>query len=691
MSHTHHRRLPAPLTLVLAFLLAITGLSLSANPAAADDIGYVGPSYGGTTQPSAPTAQKPQSKLWYAQGRWWGALWDTGTKDYYIWQYDPVAHQWQRSGTTLETRTQVDMDVLWDGSHLYVLSSGKGKTMVNPDAEVSSYSFDAGTNAYRHDWGPVKVATGLVYSPVIDKDSTGTLWVTFTQGTQVMVTHSAPSDPSSWGTPYLLPTPNGESTVTYDPVKDPNQPSSDISAVVAFDGDKVGVLWSNQRTEKMYWASHIDGAADGAWTLDTAYAQPKGADDHINLKSIVGDPSGRVYAVAKTSSTTATEPLINLLVLGRDGTWTSHVYSRVSDNATRAIVMIDREARELYVFSSAPCCSGGNIYYKKTTMDSPNFEPGLGTVFMQSATNPKINNPTSSKQTVDSASDLMVLASDDSTRTYLYNTIDLQPVDTTVDTTAPDTTLSSTPAVSTTQTTATFGFSSDDPVATFRCTLDSLAPAPCTSPTSYSSLATGQHTFSVQALDQAGNADATPASFTWTVTVPDTTPPETTISSRPASFTMADSAQFGFSSDDPTATFSCRLDSQVAEPCTSPKSYAGLVEGTHTFTVTATDQAGNTDLTPATYTWTRDVTAPNTRIDAGPDATTTKKNAQFKFSSTESGSTFQCKLDAKPLETCATPQNYSGLTAGAHSFSVAARDRAGNLDTTPATFSWTVR
>jgi hypothetical protein len=48
----------------------------------------------------------------------------------------------------------------------------------------------------------------------------------------------------------------------------------------------------------------------------------------------------------------------------------------------------------------------------------------------------------------------------------------------------------------------------------------------------------------------------------------------------------------------------------------SPKSYSGLTDGSHTFSVKATDNAGNEDATPASFTWLVDTVAPVTTNDA---------------------------------------------------------------------------
>ena len=42
-------------------------------------------------------------------------------------------------------------------------------------------------------------------------------------------------------------------------------------------------------------------------------------------------------------------------------------------------------------------------------------------------------------------------------------------------------------------------------------------PTTCIIGAGISGLTAGKHTFQVKATDQAGNTDATPASFTWTV------------------------------------------------------------------------------------------------------------------------------------------------------------------------------
>ena len=85
-----------------------------------------------------------------------------------------------------------------------------------------------------------------------------------------------------------------------------------------------------------------------------------------------------------------------------------------------------------------------------------------------------------------------------------------------------------------------------------------------------------------------------------------------------------------------------------------------------------------------------DTTPPETAIDSGPEGTVGSKSATFAFSSSEAGSTFECSLDGAAFSACASPQAYSGLADGTHSFGVRATDKAGNADPTPAERLWTV-
>lgn len=80
-----------------------------------------------------------------------------------------------------------------------------------------------------------------------------------------------------------------------------------------------------------------------------------------------------------------------------------------------------------------------------------------------------------------------------------------------------------------------------------------------------------------------------------------------------------------------------------------------------------------------------DTKAPQTTITSGPGKKLADGSAKFAFKSSESGSTFQCKLDGKPAARCKSPRVLKRLKPGRHIFRVWATDAAGNKDATPAT------
>jgi uncharacterized repeat protein (TIGR03803 family) len=258
----------------------------------------------------------------------------------------------------------------------------------------------------------------------------------------------------------------------------------------------------------------------------------------------------------------------------------------------------------------------------------------------------------------------------------------------TVDTTPPDTGITDAPPPATNATTASFSFVSTEPGSAFQCSLDGATFTACTSPWSYTRLKAGTHTFRVRAIDPAGNVDASPATHVWAI---DTTAPNTSITAAPPKVTNDLEPLFSFTASEPAAAFQCSLDGSAFTACTSPLTWQGVEPGSHVFRVRALDAAGNVDPTPASHSWTIDVTPPETTITSAPPAETTKTSASFKFASSEKGSTFECRLDESPFTPCTSPTTYSGLTRGAHTFEVRAKDPAGNTDASPATATWIIQ
>ena len=396
---------------IAALLLALCLTAGGTPPVsiAASNAGYADFSFG--SAPGAdPTADKPQSKLWHNDGSWWSIMFHSGSGTWRIYRLI-WPDQWVDTGVVVDSRPTSRADVLWDGAKLYVASLVRLSSA--NQGRLYRFSYDTGSDTYSLDGGfPAQIMTGSAETLVLDKDTTGKLWITYTQNSKVYVNHSRASD-SDWSpaAAMVVPTPSASWT---------SLSPDDISTLVAFNG-KIGVLWSNESSGQFsgssdtafYFAYHVDGAADTAWTAAPIYRQPAAADDHINIKSLQTDPSGNVYVMVKTSYNTLGSPQLLLIVGKKQSTgysWTPYVESYRQDGQTRPLLLLDSENRKLYVFTSDE--GGGNIYYKSTSMDNIQFASGAGTIFM-TAGGYALNNLTSTKQAVNGATGIVVMASHD--------------------------------------------------------------------------------------------------------------------------------------------------------------------------------------------------------------------------------------------------------------------------------------
>jgi hypothetical protein len=192
----------------------------------------------------------------------------------------------------------------------------------------------------------------------------------------------------------------------------------------------------------------------------------------------------------------------------------------------------------------------------------------------------------------------------------------------------------------------------------------------------------GEHTFAVRVRDSVGNYDPTPATRTWVI---DATPPETSITAGPNGTVPMASVSISFTANESIVSFTCSLDGASMQPCTSPFNATNLAQGPHTFSVQATDEAGNTDPSPATVSFTVDTVAPDIMIVGGPNnADTVGPRILYMFTVTEG--TVECSVDGAPFAACGSPFGFNAA-AGAHSFSVRSTDGAGNSTTATRMFN----
>jgi chitodextrinase len=405
----HRRVVTSTIGVLLSASMLLAGVAALASPAVADDLGpvtYQGPVYGDVSA-TPPTEDKPQSKLWYAAGTWWALMLSQQTATVHVYRL-LADHTWVSASGTVDDRPESTGDALWDAQaqKLYVVSRDSSTAV-----RVFRLSFDAAAMTWSVDPGFTStVFNGGVESAALDKDSLGRLWVTWTKSKSVWVTHTTSGD-TGWVVPFKPRSP--DTTIKAD----------DLSSIVAFRG-QVGVMWSDQESGAFRFAIHKDGDPDTIWTTENALAGTNLADDHINLKNFVEDPSGRIFAVVKTSlndlsTASPTDPLIIVLQRDVDGTWSSHVAGEVQDDATRPIIQVDATNNRLLVFMTAPV-SGGTIYLKSSPLSDLSFVKGRGTPFV-TWPGKYLNNATGTKQSLTSTTGIVVLACSGGTDRRYYH------------------------------------------------------------------------------------------------------------------------------------------------------------------------------------------------------------------------------------------------------------------------------
>jgi Right handed beta helix region len=162
---------------------------------------------------------------------------------------------------------------------------------------------------------------------------------------------------------------------------------------------------------------------------------------------------------------------------------------------------------------------------------------------------------------------------------------------------------------------------------------------------------------------------------------------ETIVDAQPSFEFLAESGATGFV---------CAIDGDAPAPCSSPFKAPQLSNGGHKFTVTALGEAGYASE-PASRVFTVEVKsetpppatvkpkkAPQTKLGGLPSKTT-KLRLTIRFSASEAGSTFQCKLDQRKWRSCRSPYKTPKLALGKHVFKVKAKGTTGLVDSSPAT------
>ncbi len=327
------------------------------------------------------TADKPQSKVWYHDGKYWTVL--TNGSGAHVWRLD--GNKWVDVLKISESiYGKADCKVVGNVTHI-LLFSGEISHLISVEYVPESKTYKLWTE--REVKSMVKLSMEAE-TATLDVDSKGRMWVAYDNNKSINVRWS--------DEPY---------TVWSEPIPvaaDIN--TDDIGAIVALKG-KIGVLWSNQNTDRFGFKTHKDGDNPLIWSDDEVPASKsavnigKGmADDHINM-TVAQD--GTLYCAVKTEYETAGYPKLGLLVRRPSGVW-DKIYTVTEDEGTRPVVLLNEPMGKLRVVYTTSE-TGGDIVFKESAVSK--------IAFCDSDTLMKgsYNYVTSMKQT--HSSDIVILAS----------------------------------------------------------------------------------------------------------------------------------------------------------------------------------------------------------------------------------------------------------------------------------------
>jgi hypothetical protein len=400
------RRCGAALLLLLFALVATTS---SAPVRAEDDIGHEGPSYAGAA--ASPTEAKPESKLWWHDGFWWGVLFSEQARTFRIHRLDRPNGTWVDTGVTVDRRNTSRADALPVGHDLYVATHvwAPSNRPASPSQLVRFRYEPAGVQYVPVSGYPARINDQATPSLVIDRERGGRLWATWVQDGRVHVSCSE-DEGRSWNTAYVPQTTEGTGAVV---------------ATLAQVGDGMGLMWADEATGNYWFAQRGPDDPVESWSgREVAMGGPGLADDHAHLRAT---SDGRVIAVVKTGVSRRI-PVDLIVVLERlpDGTWRRHPVSSALESNTRAVLLLDEARGQAHVLSTGPQPPspdgqrGGRIVIKSASLATLDFPPGPGRPLIQDADSPNINNVTSTKQLLSSETGLVALATNGETMRYWH-------------------------------------------------------------------------------------------------------------------------------------------------------------------------------------------------------------------------------------------------------------------------------
>ncbi|MBX3436330.1 MAG: hypothetical protein KF861_02485 [Planctomycetaceae bacterium] len=364
----------------VTLLMACSRLAIAESPQFAEPIFQTG-------VPHA-TQDKPQSKIWFAHGRWWAWLpLPNGST-----VIERTADGWRELAhlRSILSGLPGQADVWCGETFARAVLVGKDRlAVVQIDFDKDRGTYVSGTLRCELEISSQRPAGSRVETATICQDASGRWWIAYDRDRSVHVCWTTDSSGMAWSAPLTL----GENTS-----------SDDICAIFSLP-DRVGVLWSDQVGDAVLFREHRNGALPERWSPTIVVEQGgKNADDHLN-GALASD--GTLYVATKNSVDLLNQPQQVLRIRRPDGTWENHPYANLTPGLapTRPIVILGGATERLFLLHT---CRG---FIAIQESDRNELDLAVSAERLLSASQP-INNVTGPKAFFPDSGPWIVLASD---------------------------------------------------------------------------------------------------------------------------------------------------------------------------------------------------------------------------------------------------------------------------------------
>ncbi|MBL8215955.1 MAG: hypothetical protein JNK87_34855 [Bryobacterales bacterium] len=336
---------------------------------------------------AAATKDKPQSKLWYARGHWYGWLPERGGSA--VWRRES-AGRWVRQGG-------LDLAGLPGQADVLKVDEDRVAAVLVEPGRWSVVRLRWRGDGYRVDGEPSTFAVDpALETATLARDARGRLWVAYNSGSRMWVRVGVS-----------------------EPVEVTDRPAGadDICAITVMPGG-IGVIWSDQANDRVCFRTRRDGAAVEEWgSIEVVQSGGRNADDHLNIAA-AGD--GQLWVATKNSVDEQGAPQQVLRVRSAAGAWRNLPYAVLEKHRspTRPIVQLSADGRRVCLLHTEAREGRSVIVMRWFGVDRLDVSGADWPVRIDAGSGVAVNNVTGCKGRLPVGVGGVVLASDNQGRVY---------------------------------------------------------------------------------------------------------------------------------------------------------------------------------------------------------------------------------------------------------------------------------